>query len=76
MPDLEDPDDLMPLPRAAEIAGLATTSLHGPAYEGRLRTLRDGRRYRTSRRWLHEYLMSRNPVSGRKELPPGYVAPE
>jgi hypothetical protein len=76
MPDLEGPDDLITLARAGEIAGLAATSLVGPAILGRLRTIRDGRRRLTTRRWLHEYLMSRNPVSGRKQLPPDYVAPE
>jgi hypothetical protein len=76
MTDLEGPDELIPLPRAGELAGLAATSLVGPAILGRLRTIRDGRRRLTTRRWLHAYLMSRNPESGRKPLPADYVAPE
>jgi hypothetical protein len=76
MPDLEGPDELIPLRRATEIAGLAEPSLRGHALLGRLQTIRDGRRHLTTRRWLHEYLMSRNPTSGRKPLPADYVAPE
>jgi hypothetical protein len=75
MHDLEGPDELISLRRAAKIAGLAKSSLKGQAYVGRLRTVRDGQRYLTTRRWLHAYLLSRKPESGRKELPPGYVAP-
>jgi hypothetical protein len=76
MHDLEGPDELIPLPRAAEIAGLAEQSLAGWARLGRLRTIREGQRYLTTRRWLHEYLLSRHRVSGRKPLPADYVAPE
>jgi hypothetical protein len=77
MPELEGPDDLIPLRRATEIAGLAKASLAGHALLGRLRTIRDGHhRHLTTRRWLHEYLMSRDPLSGRKPLPPDYVAPD
>jgi hypothetical protein len=75
MTDLEGPDDLIPLQRATEIAGLARASLFGPALLGRLRTIRDGQHYLTTRRWLHAYLLSRNRVSGRRPLPPGCVAP-
>jgi hypothetical protein len=74
MTDLEGPDEQIPLHRAAEIAGLAEVSLNAPVRLGRLRTTREG--YLTTRRWLHEYLMSRPHASGRKPLPPDYVAPE
>jgi hypothetical protein len=76
MTDLEGPDEQIPLHRAAEIAGLARASLFRRALLGRLRTIRDGQHYLTTRRWLHAYLMSRDRVSGRRPLPPDYVAPE
>jgi hypothetical protein len=76
MPELEGPDELIPLQRAAEIAGLSDPTLQGRAHQGKLRTICDGQRFLTTRRWLHEYLMSRPHASGRKPLPADYVAPE
>jgi hypothetical protein len=75
MPDLEGPDELIPLRRAAEIAGVSIQDLRRYARQRRLRTIRRGQRYLTTRRWLHAYLMSRKPESGREPLPPDYVAP-
>jgi hypothetical protein len=74
--ELEDPMELISLKRAAQISGVSSITLRLQARNGRLRTVQPARDLLTTRTWLHEYLMSRTPASGRKPLPPDYVAPE
>jgi hypothetical protein len=76
MHDLEGPDHYISLRRAGEISGLTAGALRIQVRSGRLRTIHAQNRRFTTRRWLHAYLLSRRPESGRKLLPKGYVAPE
>lgn len=74
-----DFDALITLEEAARISGLERTSLKGYASRGYLRVMRPNKRsLMTTRRWLHDYLMSRNPDNmGKpsKDLPEDYIAP-
>jgi hypothetical protein len=78
MTDLVDPDEWITITRAAEISGLAKSTLYHQAVAGKLQSFRTGRERITTRRWLHMYLMdaSKRDKGQRKPLPTGYVAPE
>ena len=73
--ELEGPDEPITLHRAAEITGLAPVSLRDAARSGRLKAVRLGHDWLTTRRKVHHYLRgrSRGPV---KPLPAGYQTPE
>jgi hypothetical protein len=76
MADLEGPDEHITLRRATQMSGLSRDTLSHAGHAGRLQMVQVGWHRYTTRRWLHAYLMSRNPESGRKPLPADYVAPE
>lgn len=67
------------LEEAALISGLTVSTIRTYANNGRLRTVRMGRRLSmTTRRWLDDYLNSRNrtgPGQPPKALPVGYLVP-
>jgi len=73
--ELEGPDEPITLHRAAEISGLAPGSLRDAARAGRLKAVRLGHDWLTTRRKVHKYLSarSRGPV---KPLPADYQTPE
>jgi hypothetical protein len=73
--ELEGPDEPIPLHRASEISGLAQGSLRDAARSGRLKAIRLGHDWLTTRRKGHHYLSarSRGPV---KALPADYQTPE
>ncbi len=75
---MEDPDEFVGLPRAAEISGLSVHTLRGQVRMGKLKIQRFGHERLTTRRWLHEYLMGADErdKGRRKPLPEGYVAPD
>jgi hypothetical protein len=73
---MEDPMELISLKRAAQISGLSPETLRVQARAGRLRSVKPAHDHLTTRRWLHDYLLSRSAQSDRKPLPPDYVAPE
>jgi hypothetical protein len=69
--------ELIGLKRAAEISGVAATTLRVQARRGRLRTVKPAHDLLTTRTWLHKYLTAREGHQGpRKPLPADYVAPE
>jgi hypothetical protein len=73
---LEDADTPITLHRAAELAGLSVGTLREQTRRGKLVTLRYGHERLTTRRLLHEYLLSREDGRGHtKPLPPDYQAP-
>jgi hypothetical protein len=76
---LEGPDEYITLARAAQIAGLAPTTLRNQALAGWLRTVRPGHDRLTTRRWLHAYLRTRGTHhrgATPKALPDAYIAPQ
>ena len=75
---MEAPDDLISLPRAAEIAGLSVHTVRAQARARRLQVRRVGHERLTTRRWLHEYLIraSENDRGTRAPLPEGYLPPD
>ena len=74
--DLEGPDDPLSLARAAELSGLGRARVRQLARRGRLQVRRSGQELTTTRRWLHDYLMSRDKTRRQAApLPPGYVVP-
>ena len=75
---LEQPDELISLRRAAELAGITLGTVRSQASAGKLRTRAVGHERLTTRLWLHEYLMvaDERDKGTRKPLPEGYVAPE
>jgi hypothetical protein len=77
MPDLEGPDEWITITRAAEISGLAATTLAHQARAGKLRTVHPRYHRYTTRRLLHEYLLaaSMRDKGARKPLPAHYTAP-
>lgn len=78
--DLEGPDAHISLDRAAVLSGRSPETLRVLATRGRLRTVKRGRNYLTTRRWLHEYLLRAraNDNDGDRflYLPTDYQAPE
>lgn len=76
---LEAPDEYITLRRAAELCGVAFHTLRVQANRNHLRTAapKYARDRFTTRRWLHEYLTTRDSSRGGKarELPSWYVAP-
>jgi hypothetical protein len=65
------------LSRAGELSGIAAATLGNQARAGKLQTILLGHTRVTTRRWLHDYLTSRDQHQGpRKPLPEGYQAPE
>jgi hypothetical protein len=78
MEELEEPAQLITLQRASELSGVAAATLANQARSGKLRTVKVTARMRmTTRVWLHQYLMARDPRRGRPApLPPDYVPPE
>jgi hypothetical protein len=74
---LEAPDACISLTRAAQLSGRKEETLRVRAMRGRLRTIKRGRDHLTTRRWLHEYLMSRDDTNTHgPPLPADYVPPE
>ncbi len=75
---LEPPDQWISLERAAHIAGLSPKTLRHQAAAGKLQTVQPARDLFTTRRWLHEYLTSRDGSRGAQPapLPADYQAPE
>ena len=76
MSELEGSDDLLPLSRAAALSGLPERMLEEHAVLGRLRAVRQAGEWRTSRRWLHVYLLNDLSEHRSRPLPSGYVAPD
>jgi hypothetical protein len=76
MHELEGPDEHITIGRAAQISDLDAGTIRQQALNHRLRYVRIDGRFYTTRRWLHAYLTNRPVMSGRKSLPPGYLAPE
>jgi hypothetical protein len=74
MAALEEPDRLITIARAAEIAGLTPRTLRDAAKEGRLQARNLGPDWVTTRRHLHTYLTDRRRAAC-KPLPEGYQAP-
>jgi hypothetical protein len=75
--ELEPVDQFISIARAAQLADVSPHTLRNQARAGKLRTQKLGHDLVTSRRWLHEYLMSRDTQRGRtKPLPVDYRAPE
>ena len=74
---LEPADTPITLKRAAEIAGLSPGTLKEQARRGKLATMQYGRDRLTTRRLLHDYLVSRDQRRGKRApLPDGYVPPD
>jgi hypothetical protein len=75
---LEDADVLISLRRAAQLSGLADSTLRRQAIAGKLCTRKVASVHLTTRQWLHEYLTAADAQTRgrRKPLPEGYVAPE
>ena len=57
--ELEGPDELITLKRAAQLGGLHPKTLRDAAKQGRLQATMPGNEYLTTRRWLHRYLAGR-----------------
>jgi hypothetical protein len=74
MAELEGPDRLITIARAAEIAGRTPRTLRKAVKAGRLEARNLGPDWVTTRRHLHTYLMDRRR-SASKPLPEGYQAP-
>jgi hypothetical protein len=76
--DLEGSEEWITITRAAEISGLAKSTLSHQGVAGKLQSFRSGRERLTTRRWLHQYLLdaSKRDKGQRKPLPEGYVVPE
>src|SRR5436853_365872 len=70
-------DELITLADAARLCGLTPATLRVKVRHGKLKSQLITRRLRmTTRRWLHEMLMARDPEEGPvKPLPPDYQAP-
>ena len=68
-------DDQITLQQAAAIANISIATLTEHAEAGRLRgvALADG--WRTTRRWLHVYLLNDLGDHRSQPLPAGYIAP-
>ena len=75
---LEGPDEYIALARAGQLAGVAPGTLRNQALAGKLRTVKLAHDLLTTRRWLHEYLESRDDSRGAKPapLPADYQAPD
>jgi hypothetical protein len=70
-------DQFISIARAAQLSDVSPHTLRNQARAGKLRTQKLGHDLVTNRRWLHEYLVSRNAQRGRtKALPADYQAPE
>ena len=81
MADLEGPDELIGLVRAAAVVGVPFATLRADAYRGRLKATRQGRDWYTTRRWLHRYLRQPATTAWRPSghprfLPADYQTPE
>ena len=76
MTDLESPEVYITLKRAAALSGLSPNTLLIQARDGKLKTVQPARDRFTTRRWLHEYLQSRDTRGHAAPLPEGYVAPD
>jgi hypothetical protein len=77
--DLESADTLISLARASELSGVAHETLRAQRRRGRLQAEKVGRDWFTTRRWLHQYLITRGAgYRGglRAPLPKSYQAPE
>ena len=77
--DLESADKLISLARASELSGVAHETLRAQRRRGRLQAEKVGRDWLTTRRWLHQYLITRGAGyhGGRRApLPTDYQAPE
>jgi hypothetical protein len=62
IPNLAGEAKLVPLTALAEVSGrYSATYLRDLALDGRLRAVRDGRLWLSSRAWLKEYVASRDP---------------
>jgi hypothetical protein len=74
---LEDPDELISLRRASELAGLTLGTVRSQASSGKLRTRAIGHERLTTRLWLHEYLPAADGCDKGtwKPLPIDYVVP-
>src|SRR5437764_10830486 len=73
---LEAADALIPLGRAAVLSGVAESTLLEHADAGRLSAVRRSGEWRTSRRWLHIYLLNDLGDHRSRPLPSGYVTPD
>lgn len=80
MVDLEGPDDLISLGRAADIAGLPVGGVRTGAHRGHLAVERHGRDLQTTRRWLHRYIWYRGGLyragGAKRALPADYQTPQ
>jgi hypothetical protein len=71
MPDeLEGPNHYISLSHAAVLSGQSLDTLWAQAVRGRLRTVKIGRDYLTTRRWVHEYLMEADQRTKGRRRPP------
>ncbi len=75
MVELEHPDALIALSRAAELSQILEPVLLAHAEVGRLRALQREGEWQTSRRWLHHYLLNDLGDHRSLPLPRGYVPP-
>ena len=75
---VEPPDRHSTRIRAAALAGVHRGTLRRQVYRKKLRAEKFVRDLVTTRRWLHEYLLSREGSRGARAapLPEGYVPPE
>ena len=80
MADLERPDAYISLSRAADLSGQNPETMRVQAVRGRLRTVKTGAYYLTTRRWLHTYVQraQANDHDGDRflPLPADYQTPE
>ena len=77
MQELEPANAYISLRRAAELSGLADSTLRHQALARKLRTVKIAGVHLTTRSWLHEYLQraEAQPTGTRKQLPPDYQPP-
>lgn len=74
---MEGPDDYISLPRAAQIAGLSVNTIRAQVRNNKLKVVQFGTERLTTRKWLHEYLTSRDERRQQSApLPEDYQAPE
>jgi hypothetical protein len=75
---LELPDQPITLQRAADLSGLNVGTLRVQVRRGKLKIVRFGHERLTTRRLLHDYLISRNGSRGGQPtaLPADYVPPD
>jgi hypothetical protein len=75
--EIEGPDEHITLKRAAELSGLTPGTLKRIVNTRRLEAEKLGRDWVTTRRKLHRYLESRDPIRRQTApLPPTYRTPD